>query len=69
MYDPRTVLSKQVADDVRTHFRAKTYETIIPRNVRLSEAPSFGKPINYYDRGSKGYTAYMSLAREVMDNE
>ncbi len=59
-------LSKQVAEEVRTHFGPKVYETIIPRNVRLGEAPSFGKPIILYDIRSRGSEAYIGLAKEVI---
>jgi chromosome partitioning protein len=60
-----TNLSKQVMDDVRAHLGQKVYETVIPRNVTLSEAPSFGKPVIYYDVKSPGAQAYLALAREV----
>ncbi|HDM43484.1 MAG TPA: ParA family protein [Firmicutes bacterium] len=66
MYDSRTNLSQQVVDEVKRYFGVKVYETIIPRNVRLSEAPSFGKPIIMYDILSKGAEAYLNLAEEVM---
>lgn len=66
MYDARTNLSQQVIEEVRNHFEDTVYETIIPRNVRLSEAPSFGQPINIYDSNSKGAKAYRKLAREVV---
>ncbi|HHV61177.1 MAG TPA: ParA family protein [Firmicutes bacterium] len=65
MYDPRTNLSQQVSDEVRQFFREKVYKTVIPRNVKLSEAPSFGKPIILYDDKSKGAEAYRALAGEV----
>lgn len=61
-----TNLSKQVMDDVRAHLGQKVYETVIPRNVTLSEAPSFGKPVIYYDLKSPGARAYLALAREVV---
>ena len=61
-----TNLSKQVVDDVRAHLGAKVYKTIIPRNVRVSEAPSFGMPIIHYDAKSAGAAAYLKLAREVI---
>jgi chromosome partitioning protein len=61
-----TNLSKQVVDDVRAHLGAKVYDTVIPRNVTLSEAPSFGKPVIYYDLKSPGARAYLALAREVV---
>jgi chromosome partitioning protein len=66
MYDERTNLSKQIEDELRRYFKSKVYDTIIPRNVRLSEAPSFGKPIQVYDIKSAGTRAYMSLAKEMM---
>ncbi|MDY4883575.1 MAG: AAA family ATPase [Anaerovibrio sp.] len=66
MYDCRTRLSIQVEEEVRSHFADKVYETKIPRNVRLSEAPSYGQPIFAYDPQSKGALAYMSLAEEVL---
>ena len=66
MYDARLNLSRQVATDARDYFGAKVFETVIPRNVRLAEAPSFGKPIIVYDLGSVGAQAYMSVARELL---
>ena len=66
MYDGRTKLSIQLLDEVKKYFPDKVYKTIIPRNVRLSEAPSFGEPIIKYDRTSKGADAYMALAKEVI---
>ena len=68
MYDGRTNLSIQVLDEVKKYFPDKVYKTIIPRNVRLSESPSFGEPIINYDRTSKGADAYMALAKEVIRN-
>ncbi len=68
MYDERTTLSKQVANDLRTFFGTQIFNCMIPRNVRLAEAPSFGKPIIFYDIHSKGAEAYTQLAREVIDN-
>ncbi len=65
MYDARTKLAAQVAEEVRTHFGDKVCRQIIPRSVRLSEAPSFGQPINSFDRGSRGAIAYRELALEV----
>jgi len=65
MWDPRNRLAHQVADEVKRHFRV--FETIIPRNVRLSEAPSHGLPALLYDAGSKGAQGYLSLAREVIE--
>ncbi len=66
MYDERVNLARQVAEEVRNHFGEKVYKTVIPRNVRLSEAPSFGKPIILYDIRSRGSEAYVSLAREFI---
>lgn len=66
MYDGRLNLSKQVSQEVRNHFTDKVYDTVIARNVRLSEAPSFGKPIILYDVLSTGAENYMSLTKEVM---
>jgi chromosome partitioning protein len=66
MFDERMNLSRQVAEEVRTHFAEKVYESVIPRNVRLGEAPSFGKPIILYDIRSRGSEAYISLAKEFI---
>ncbi len=66
MYDGRLNLSRQVSEEVRKHFNEKVYETVIARNVRLSEAPSFGKPIILYDILSTGAENYMSLTQEVL---
>lgn len=66
MYDGRTNLSVQVGEEVKRHFKKKVYYTYIPRNVRLSEAPSHGKPVIAYDRYSRGAEAYMALAKEVI---
>ena len=66
MYDDRMNLARQVAEEVRTHFGDKVYSTVIPRNVRLGEAPSFGKPIILYDIRSRGSEAYISLAKEFI---
>jgi chromosome partitioning protein len=66
MYDERTNLSRQVVDDIRAHFKEKVFGTVIPRNVRLGEAPSFGRPIMLYDIKSKGAESYLNLAREVI---
>lgn len=68
MFDGRTNLSIQVADEVKKFFTTKVYKTIIPRNVRLSEAPSYGEPIIIYDSKSKGAEVYMKLAKEVIKN-
>jgi len=69
MYDRRNSLSAQVASDVRSHFGETVYETVIPRNVRVSEAPSFGKPVLIYDLKCAGSQAYLRLAREVVSRE
>lgn len=66
MHDERTNLSRQIEAELRSYFKSKVYDTIIPRNIRLSEAPSFGKPIHVYDINSTGARAYMSLAKEMM---
>jgi chromosome partitioning protein len=68
MFDARLNLSQQVADEARKFFSERVYKTMIPRNVRLSEAPSFGKPIVLYDPHSTGADSYRELAREVMDH-
>ena len=67
MYDARLNLSRQVAADAREYFGPKVFQTVIPRNVRLAEAPSFGKPIILYDVSSVGAQAYMSVARELLE--
>ena len=66
MYDPRNTLSQQVSDQLQKHFGSKVYRTIIPRNVRLAEAPSHGLPAIHFDKQSKGAIAYQSLAEEVL---
>ncbi len=68
MYDSRLNLSKQVVDDVQSTFSEKVFKTIIPRSVKLSEAPSFGKPIILYDAISLGAVRYMELAKEILDH-
>lgn len=68
MYDSRLNLSRQVVDDALKYFKDKVYKTYIPRNVRLAESPSFGKPIILYDIASSGSKAYMDLAKEIMKN-
>jgi chromosome partitioning protein len=67
MYDKRTMLAEQVLTELKQHFGNKMFDTIIPRNVRLAEAPSFGKPIHEHDKWSKGARAYKQLAKEVSD--
>ena len=69
MFDGRTNLAIQVVQEVKKHFKDKVYRTIVPRNVRLSEAPSYGKPIGLYDRRSRGAEVYHDLAREVLGDE
>jgi chromosome partitioning protein len=66
MYDDRTNLSRDVADEIRRHFADKVYETVVPRNIRLAEAPSHGLPIFQYDIKSRGAEAYLALAREFL---
>ena len=68
MYDERTTLSRQVATDLRSFFGTQIFQTVIPRNVRLAEAPSFGKPIIFYDIHSRGAEGYTQLAQEVIAN-
>jgi chromosome partitioning protein len=67
MFDKRTSLSEQVRDEVQKYFGDRLFKTVIPRNIRLAEAPSFGKTIFEHDRWSKGARAYKALAREVRD--
>src|SRR5262249_46302868 len=69
MVDERMNLTQQVLSEVRGHFKEKVFRTIIPRSVRLGEAPSFGKPILLYDIRSKGAEAYLDLAKELIENE
>jgi chromosome partitioning protein len=69
MYDERTNLSRQVQEDLVGFFKEKVLDTVIPRNVRLAEAPSFGQPILLYDVRSRGANAYLSLAKELLNNE
>ena len=66
MYDMRLRLSNQVVDEVRRHFQELVFDTVIHRNTRLGEAPSFGKPVVLYDAESKGAQQYMDLAREIL---
>ena len=67
MFDGRTNFSTQVAQEVRRHFPGKVFATVIPRNIRLSEAPSHGLPVTEYDRSSKGAAAYRAMAQEIKD--
>jgi chromosome partitioning protein len=69
MFDDRTNLTRQVANDLREFFHEQVFETIIPRSVRLAEAPSFGKPILAYDPRSRGAESYIKLAKEILDHE
>lgn len=69
MYDDRVNLSSAVANDLRDFYGALVFRTVIPRNVRLAEAPSFGKPIVHYDPRSRGAESYLQLAREVLNND
>ena len=68
MFDSRTNLSTQVVENVKQNLKQKVYSTLIPRNIRLAEAPSYGMPINKYDAKSAGAEAYMNLAEEVINN-
>jgi chromosome partitioning protein len=69
LFDSRNMLAQQVSDQLSSHFGDKVYETIIPRNVRLAEAPSHGMPILMYDKSSKGAVAYLQLAEEIIQKE
>lgn len=72
MFDPRNSLAQQVSAQLEQHFGAKVFQTVVPRNVRLAEAPSYGKPVMYHDSASKGALAYQALAAELierMDNQ
>ncbi len=68
MFDSRTTLSKEVEKETRNYFKEKVFQTVIPRNVRISEAPSYGQPITVYAKDSAGAQAYVSLAKEVLTN-
>jgi chromosome partitioning protein len=68
MFDPRNTLAQQVSDQLQQHFGEKVYRTVIPRNVRLAEAPSYGLPALYHDKHSKGSKAYLALAGELLNN-
>ncbi len=67
MFDPRNILAQQVSEQLQKHFGNKVYQTIIPRNVRLAEAPGFGIPVMYHDKNSKGAQAYLALAKELLN--
>ncbi|MCH9638585.1 MAG: ParA family protein [Betaproteobacteria bacterium] len=67
MFDPRNILAQQVSEQLQKHFGNKVYRTIIPRNVRLAEAPGFGIPVLYHDKNSKGAQAYLALANELLN--
>jgi chromosome partitioning protein len=69
MVDPRINLSNEVSDQLLAHFDDKVFRTVVPRNVRLAEAPSFGRPVLYHDKGSRGALAYLALAGEVLRRE
>jgi chromosome partitioning protein len=69
MYDERTNLSNQVRDELKNHFSNQVLDTVIPRNIRLAEAPSFGKPVLLYDIRSKGAESYLRLAKEILSHE
>ena len=69
MFDDRTNLTRQVANDLREFFKDEVFKTVIPRSVRLAEAPSFGKPIISYDPRSRGAESYIKLAKEILDNQ
>jgi chromosome partitioning protein len=67
MYDPRSTLTIQVAEELKRHYGAKVFDTVIPRNVRIAEAPSFGKPVLLHDPASKGAIAHLAFARELLE--
>ncbi|HEX7234617.1 MAG TPA: ParA family protein, partial [Nitrosospira sp.] len=69
MFDPRNILAQQVSEQLQQHFGDKVYRTVIPRNVRLAEAPSFGIPALYHDKLSKGTQAYLALAGEMLSRD
>lgn len=66
MYNPQSTLTQQVSSELESHFGDKVYKTIVPRNVRLAEAPSYGKPVMAFDKNSKGAQSYMNLAEEIL---
>jgi len=67
MYDPRSTLTVQVSDELKRHYGEKVFDTVIPRNIRIAEAPSFGKPVLLHDPSSKGATAHLQFARELLE--
>jgi chromosome partitioning protein len=69
MYDPRSSLTTQVSDEIKSHFGAKVFDTVIPRNIRIAEAPSFGKPVILHDPSSKGAQAHFAFARELLTRQ
>jgi chromosome partitioning protein len=69
MFDSRNNLSHQVAEEIRNHFDGRVFEVVVPRNVRLSEAPSHGLPVLMYDISSRGAEAYLDLAKEIIKSE
>ena len=69
MFDDRTNLTRQVAQDLKEFFQDEVFKTVIPRNIRLAEAPSHGKPVLLYDVKSKGAECYLELAKEIIQNE
>lgn len=69
MFDPRSTLTQQVSDEIKKHYGAKVFDTVIPRNVRIAEAPSFGKPVLLHDPQSKGAQSHLAFARELLDRQ
>ena len=69
MYDPRSALTNQVSDEIKNHFGTKVFDTVIPRNIRIAEAPSFGKPVILHDPTSKGALAHFAFARELLGRQ
>lgn len=69
MYDPRNTLTVQVSDELKKHYGAKVFDTVIPRNVRIAEAPSFGKPVILHDATSRGALAHLAFAKELLDRQ
>jgi chromosome partitioning protein len=69
MYDPRSSLTNQVSDEIKSHFGDKVFDTVIPRNIRIAEAPSFGKPVIMHDPTSRGALAHFAFARELLGRQ